>query len=427
MRFHIVLATLLLILVFAGVLERRFEWHQKPLLLAQAESTLASAQLSGIVVQLDHFDARLSGTCTDPDGREKARELLNQIRGIRVPEWNNHVRVPAKVVAKISDKTITLSGWLPNEALQADLINWVKQFRPELTINDRGLRTSPHVDLGKIVAIAEGRMSEVFADVLAKIRIPPFLSITRDGPRTVIRGRVQSEALAEAITKAAGGSINGRLVTIDITANKHTPDAAFAKGDATAKFIASFLNSPSPGTFSIDPLNGPQLKAYATAQMESEWLALLRPLSGSARVNTNITRVPSIYHFPDYQPISQLPPGMAESLRSIFQLHPIYFDIGSATLRPEEAIKLGPLVYLINSAGPQASFIIAASADSGGEPGVQNDAIQRARGDAVRVKLAQLGVANTHFEVQVFNAIPNPQLPPDEARRQTRRVEFLIK
>ena len=268
----------------------------------------------------------------------------------------------------------------------------------------------------------------MFAGLLESIRLPASLSITGDGHRYQMKGSLPAAALREAVVEAAEKS--GRGLEIDasqLKAHEHVAGAPFAQGTALADFVRSFFNSPMPGSFQIDQRNGPQIKAYATAEMESEWMTLLRAVSGAARVNAEITRVPSIYHFPNYQPESMLEPGVAERLREIFRTQIVFFDSGSSKLKPDEEAKLGPLVEVMAAAGSDLHVIVAGYADVGGEPGTKGAAVQKARAEAVRSKLIRLGATTESLEALPFDAPRPAGAVTDDMRRLTRSVELLIK
>jgi outer membrane protein OmpA-like peptidoglycan-associated protein len=220
--------------------------------------------------------------------------------------------------------------------------------------------------------------------------------------------------------------------TIDnknLHASENISPAPFTSGDVLPAFLKSFYDTPVPGTFSIDLRKGPQIKAYATPAMVSNWLALLQPVSGSTPVSLgDITYLPSIHHFPGYKPESVLAPGVeAESLRALLKNQQIYFASGSSAIEPAEQVKLGPLVFAINSAGPDASFIIAGYADIGGETATYKDVIKGLRATAVKKLLLRLGVSSDNMEIQAFDATRPGEVITEEGRRLSRRVEVLLK
>lgn len=426
MRFFIVIAALCLVPAFAVIMEWRFQSGQREALLALCNSRLSQAGLDQVTVRLDHFDALLSGVCNDPDDLDKAKALVTGVRGLRVKPDDNQIRVPAKLNATIQGTEMRLSGWLPNERQRTEIVRLVKASRPDMEVIGTDIRLSPRVDVGLESKTSEGSMPKAFTTLLESIRLPASLSISGDGHRYVFKGSLPSADLRESILTAAKESAPG--IEIDASqfiAQEHVAGAAFAEGMALADFVRLYFASPTPGSFQIDQRNGPRLKAYATTAMESAWLSALRPVSGGARVASDITLVPSLFHFPTYQPQSKLEPQMAAGLRQAFRSQLVLFDSGSAKIKPDEEAKLGVLADSIKNAGADLHLVVAGYSDVGGEPA--GKAMQRARAEAVRSKLIAMGVSADILEAMPFDAVRSPGPLTDEVRRDTRSVELLIK
>ncbi len=428
MRFLIVLAALLLVPAAAVILEWRFEPGQRELLEAEARQRLDKAGLDKVTVTLDHFDAHLSGTCPDPADRQRAESIITGMHGPRVLPWENNIRVPSKVTATISGQLLKLSGWLPSDGRRKEAVALAKVARPDLEISD-DIRVSSYVEMGRESAENNAAgMPRVFATLLKSIRLPASLSITGDGRRYELKGSLPSAELRDAIVEAAKKSGAGLEIDASrLQAHEQVQDAPFVQGTGLVDFVRSFFSSPTPGSFQIDERNGPRIRAYATAPMESEWLGLLRAVAGGAKVNAEITRVPSLYHFPTYKPQSALDTETVSRLRDVFRTQIILFETGSSKIKPDEEAKVPPLAELIINAGPGIHLILAGYADLGGEPGTKNKTVQRARAEAVKSKLVHLGVKPEVLETQVFEAMPPNGPVTDDARRQSRSVELLIK
>lgn len=430
MRLLVIVAFLLLIPAYAVILEWVYEYQQKPQIEAQCRKWLDEAELRGVVFNLNHFDVVLSGLCNDPDGRDKAQQIIERVRGLRIRDGDNRVQTPAKIVAKFDRQNVQLSGWVDSDGTKRSLLEVVKRFRPDLSPSAEGLRTSQHILMGKPVTMAVGTMSESVAAFLETIRAPSSLSITPEKQVLHVKGFLPSIDLrARVVGALRGEATKWTLETENLHASEHVAPAPFTKGEALAAFLRSFYSTPSPGSFSIDARKGPQIKAVATPAMVSEWLALLLPVSGSARVVLDgITYVPSIYHFPGYKPESVLSPGMeAEPVRALLASYPIYFESGSTNIEPFEQVKLGVLVNVINNAGPGAKFIVAGYADIGGETASYKGVIKGLRATAVKKLLIRLGAFGDALDVQSFDATRPGEVITDEARRLSRRVELLLK
>jgi hypothetical protein len=429
MRFTILLLVLLVIVATPFALDWDYSHRHKPALEAEAEALLAQQGLSNIDVELNYFDAVLTGLVQTPDARKRAGDIVKTVRPLRVADWENKIRITPKLTAEIKGNTINLAGWLPSAEVRAELILGVKAFRPELKINSDALDVSPRVESGEIVKFGASKISKLVADVLNTIRVPPSLKIQRSGQEYRLSGHVKTEELLDSIAQAAQNNPGGWKVNIEaLAANKNVNEASFSSGTALADFVRSFFKSPSPGEFSIDLRNGPFIKAYATAAMEAEWLSLLRPITGAAKLRSEITRVPSAYHFPDYKITSTIAPDLVPVLKAALTKATVRFDFGSSDLKPDELPKLEPLLPLLASTGPEARFILAAYADpAGGEPGSETQAIQKARAVAVQKHLTERGVNVSQLEMMVFDRLSPPGALTEDVRFDCRKVELLIK
>ena len=78
-------------------------------------------------------------------------------------------------------------------------------------------------------------------------------------------------------------------------------------------------------------------------------------------------------------------------------------------------------------AGPAARFVVAGYDEPGGEPGGAGGRLRASRAEAVRSALGQMGVSKEVLEVQGFDAVRSPGVITEEMRRQSRRVELLVK
>jgi outer membrane protein OmpA-like peptidoglycan-associated protein len=154
--------------------------------------------------------------------------------------------------------------------------------------------------------------------------------------------------------------------------------------------------------------------------MESDWLRLLRPITGSMKVNLNITRVPSRFHLPGYRPVSKLPLewlGLIRAQRFIF-------EEGSAVLLAADEEKLELLAYLMMEVGPELRVLVAGYSDPLGEPGGESLRLRRA--NLIRERLLDYGVLPEVVQASGFDAVREPGVLTDAQRRAGRSVEFLV-
>jgi outer membrane protein OmpA-like peptidoglycan-associated protein len=428
MRFTILTLILLVAIATLAALDWDYHTRHQPRLEKELAALLEKNGLPGITVKLDYFDATLAGIVPSPGDRKRAGDLIRDQRPVQALDWENTISIVPQVESEITGNRLTLSGWVQSPEIRADLLHHVREFRPELEIDSSKLQTSPRVLAGAKAKIGKEDSYKIIADLVETIRVPPSLSIARRGKTYVLTGHVKTEELRDAIRQAAEDNPGKwEIDSAGLAANRNVNDAPFSTGTALAEFVASFFRSPSPGEFRIDLRTGPYLKAYATAAMEAEWLTLLRPITGAARVKAEINRVPSPYHFPDYPFTSPVEPQLLPLVKMLTRSQIIRFDFGSSELRPDEVVKLGPLVPLLARLGPQVKFIVAAYADPAGEPGAETQAIQRARAVVVNNRLLQMGARPEQLEMMVFDKLSPPGVLSDDVRFDCRRVELLLK
>ncbi len=434
MRSLVLLASLLLVPAGAVVMEWLYEWRQKPAMESQLRAWLQQENLQSVTVSLDHFDATLTGVCVDPEAREKAERIVRRLPVIRMRDGENRVEVPARLVrvqAAGNDHELHIGGWVDSPRSRQEVLEIVKRFRPDLTPTAEDLRMSPHVVMGDPVTVAAGTMPSAVADFLETIRAPSSLSIVWEDGFLRMSGHLPSADLrARVIAAVQARPMEWPVEASRLHANEHVAPAPFTKAEPLSAFLRDFYNSPDAGSFVITERQGPKLKAYATPAMVTRWLALLHPVTGAARVPLDdIKQVPSVYHFPGYKPQSTLAPGSldAPTLRRMLSAVTLYFDAGSSTLKPEQAVKLGPLIYAINQAGSEARIIVGGFADIGGEANATKNVIGMLRATTVKKQLMRMGIRAEVLEVETFDAVKPQGVITDELRTDSRRVEFLLK
>jgi len=421
MRFAICLIVIVLIPVYAVVLEWNFVHFQQPQLLVETQERLVAAGLGDVQVALNHFDATLSGICLDPVDRDRARALVVGVQGLRLREDDNLIRVPARLQSKLNDGSLVLEGWLPTETSRRVITAMVAEFRPELKVDATAVRLLPQVELGPTTTFVGEEVPVVFSTFLDSIRAPAALTITPNATGVQVRGYLPTPVMRAGIIQAIEKSGDGRKVDATrLYVSPHLLAASFVKGTGLVEFVRSFFDTPAPGIFSIDSRNGPRLTAYATTAMESDWLRLLRPITGSMKVNLNITRVPSRFHLPGYRPVSKLPLewlGLIRAQRFIF-------EEGSAVLLAADEEKLELLAYLMMEVGPELRVLVAGYSDPLGEPGGESLRLRRA--NLIRERLLDYGVLPEVVQASGFDAVREPGVLTDAQRRAGRSVEFLV-
>lgn len=421
MRFAIFLAVLFLIPAYVVVLEWSYVHFQQPRLLQVSQNRLIDAGLGALQVSLDHFDAKLTGVCQNLGERERARALVESVPGLRVRDEDNLVKVPAQVRAHLENDVLRLEGWLPSETARRLIAAMAVEFRPDLKVDTEGVRLVPLVEMGPGTQISGQEVPVVFATLLNSIRAPASLSVSPGSEGVEVRGYLPSRAMCESIVRVIEASAPGRRVDASkLKASPHLLAAPFIKGEGLMSFVRSFFATPAPGTFSIDIRNGARIKAYATVEMESEWLRLLRPLVEASRVQMQITRAPSRFHLPGYQPLTLVKPEWLAVIRSLR----VFFEAGTLTLPADEEAKLEPLAYLLMEAGPTMRVVVAGYSDPLGEPG--GESLRMRRAGLIRDRLLDYGVAPEVVQADGFEAVRPLGVLTDEQKRLGRSVEFLV-
>lgn len=428
MRLIIVIVCLVLVPAFSLVLEWQFDSVQRPQLESRCRALLDQAELRSVVVAMDHFHVRLTGLGRQPDDREKAAKLVRSVKGVILKDADNRILVPAHLAADFEGGTLMLKGWVDAESSRQTAMLMAARFRPEMPVLADDVRVNPHVVLGPAVEIDSMKVPSKVADFLNSIRPPSSLSVVNENGVIRLKGFLPSETLrGQVIAAVQAKPWEWPVEASKLYANTHVAQAPFTKGEALVSFLKRFAGSPTPGEFSIDLRNGPRFKAMATPAMEAEWRRLLLPLSGAGKVRAEVTQMPSLMHFPGFVPQSPIAPETLVQVRAILRAQVIHFDRGSARLVPSEQAKLGPLVFAVQLAGLAARFVVAGYDEPGGEPGGAGGRLRASRAEAVRSALGQMGVSKEVLEVQGFDAVRSPGVITEEMRRQSRRVELLVK
>lgn len=428
MRLLIVIACFMLVPAFSLVLEWQFDSVLRPRLEEKCRLLLDQADLRSVTVGMDHFHVRLTGLGRQPDDRDKAARLIRNVKGVVLRDADNRILVPAHLAADFDNGTLRLKGWVDAESSRQVAMLMAARFRPEMPVLADDVKVNPHVVMGPAVEIDSMKVPSKLADFLNSVRPPSSLSVVNENGILRLKGYLPSETLrGQVIAAIQAKPWEWPVEASKLYANTHAAQAPFTKGDSLVNFLKRFADSPTPGDFSIDLRNGPRFKALATPPMEAEWRRLLLPLSGAGKVQAEVTLLPSLMHFPGFVPQSPIARESLVQVRAILRAQAIHFDRGSARLVPSEQTKLGPLVFAVQMAGPEAKFVVAGYDEPGGEPGGAGGRLRAGRADAVRAVLIQMGVSKDVLEVQGFDAVRSPGVISEEMRRQSRRVELLVK
>lgn len=316
MRFVIVLIALILIPVFVGIQLLVYVDQYQPHLRSKVAAAMRAAGIRQGKVALNFLDASIEGSAADPALRQHAIEAVRAVPAIRLADKAIHITVPTSLTGELNGGTMRLSGWLPAEADPSLIMSFIRDYRPDLQIDASALHTSSDVQLPSDEAlplVAEGRL---LRPILKSLTVPASLRVDFKDDTLILSGALPNPALRDAVVEAATAASGSRFrINGDrLTAGKFVREAAFTQSSSLPRFLRSFFSSPAPGRFSIDATGTPSMSAHATPALESEWLSMLRDVTGGVRVDATLILHPSVYHFPGYRMISEMDEGAIEPL-----------------------------------------------------------------------------------------------------------------
>lgn len=425
MRSTIVLISFLLLPVLVIAHLWIYDEDMKPALANHALGELKRIGIQHANVRLDYLDATITGTASDVDTRELAAKTMREITGIHFIEKNNLIVVPARVSAKLEGGRLSLEGWLPDEKSVQATIRIVSEFRPDVEVEAKKLRISNYVGAGVDGEEEITPAHRLLRPILAGLRVPASFSIEKSNATYIIKGSLPSSEMKAAVIDAVADNPGGwKIDTTALIGAPHVQQAAFTKGNALPVFLRSYFSAPTPGTFEITPDGSPRITADATRQMEAEWLALLRGVSGAAKVDARLNIVPSVYQLPGYRPESQVVEGTLAPLMEALNHASVMFDPVTNTLPEDEAARLEALAPLMTACGPGLHLILTASGGT-----VHNNATgHKASCETVKARLVALGLVASQIETADLGPLRPPRALAADAETQSgARVEMLVK
>lgn len=398
MRFSLLLITLALLPLAMILHGWIFTEHQLPGLRAKALAALRENGIRAAVVDLRYLDLRVAGNAPDLDSLEKARAAVVQTGPVRLVA--DDLCIPASLNARLDGAKLSLEGWLPGEAHIHEVSQLLGKLRPDLTLDTSNLRPAvqvrwPEGEKGPLSA-----ESSLMEPLLEKLRVACWIDLVQDEKGLRMKGMLPANGLKAALT--AEFEKAGRE---ELQESTHTQPAEFADAGTLLPLVKRFFATATPRRFWINDQGEPLLEAPATRTLESEWLALLRPVTGGKRVTLKLTYYPSTFHFPGYEPESPLPKAQGESLKQALAAQPMGFAPGSATLTAEQQARLAALTPLLLTAGPAARLIIGGHPDP--EANVaEGKRLALARAEQVHSFLVEQGLPASDVKTMAFDAVP---------------------
>lgn len=424
MRLSLVFSMLILLPLATGVHAWLFCRENLPVLTQEAVNRLKTAGVRNPIVEVRFFDVAISGEAPDPVAREQALTAIRRLVPLRLQPGADRLHVVASLKARLEQNTLQITGWLPEGNEVTNVQHLLSELRPDLVLRTDDLRTAPEVRWPEGIRPPLTAGNVMLKPILEMLRVPAELHISAKNDSFVLSGLLDTAELKEELVATLAEIAGTRVVDPSaLKASPHVLPAAFAKPALLAAFVRAFFNAPPPRSFDIKSDGIPHLEGIATRQMESAWLALLRPITGAAKVDARFTLMPSVYHFPGYQVQSKLPPDALEPLRESLRSLALVFDAGSALIPPQEQTKLATLAPRLLAAGPALGLVIGAHPDPAGPESVEKN-IGKARAEAVLSFLIDQGVPAADVSAVVFDPVP---LGSPAAPSLPRSVELLIK
>ncbi|MFN7565431.1 MAG: OmpA family protein [Prosthecobacter sp.] len=398
-------------------------FHRLPLLRQEVLGLLEKAGVQSPKVDLAFLDIDIAGEAPSPQVHRQVVESIRRIGPLRLKPGADRLHVNASVKSSLVGKRLRVTGWLPEQKDVEKLKTILAELRPDLTMETTDLQHAPEVRWPADFKLPLDAANPFLGPILDHLRIPAELKVEFKDGTLLLTVMLPSGGLKEEIIAALSGDSGASEIDPSaLVASPHVKAAPFAKKKVLAAFLASFFAAPPPRSFEIKEQGRPRLTGIATRKLESEWLTLLRPVTGAAQVDSQLVLLPSLYHDPAYQPRSPLPPELIQQLRDVLREVVIAFESGN-TIPPLDQTKLSALAPSLLAAGPALGLIIGGHPDPLGDA-AQENAIAKSRAEAVLSFLIEQGVPATDITAVAFEPVP-PGSPAAPA--MPRSVEILVK
>lgn len=428
MRVLLVIFALLLLPALALIHRYHFYRTMQGQLLVQVMGVLDAPELVHVKsdpgTTMNHLDVILSGTVADIVWRDRAREKVNAIRGVRCREEDNHIHVPAGIEGKLEGDVMRLKGWLHDDAILREITLWLTEGRPGLKMDTAGVRISPYVSAEESPRHVK---SPLFQPLWSLIEVPAKLDITKQGDSLKLKGMLPSSALKQAVVQAIIGTrVETTLDEHDVKTGAYVKNAPFtSKADDLAAFLKVLFDSQENTVFHADP-ETISFNAEVTDEQHGKWQPLLAALGGEKVVSPKWTFRPSIFHLSTYKPVSKLPPEVMDKLKAAIAQGTVKFPPTSSAITQEQIAALNPCAQAIlaaYAASPDVRIIVGAHPEVGGDT-KGSQLLARRRAEAVVEQFVDRALPSRIFEIVPY-APPHAGDQAGEARSHT--VEMFVK
>lgn len=398
MRFSIIFIALALLPMMMIAHGWIFTEQQLPHLREQALEALQENGIHSAVVDLRYLDLRIAGSGPDLQSLARARAAVMAIGPVRLIA--DELIIPASLRARLEGDKLTLEGWLPSESGLQNVTQLLAKLRPDLSLDMAALKTDPQVQWPEGEKEPLTKESRLLAPIVEKLRVTPWIEMVRDAQGLHVKGILPANGLRAALI-ATLSPVDAE----ELLESTHTQEVSFANEEAMIPFVQSFFKSSLPREFDIHESGEPTLIGVATLSQETEWLALLRPVTGGKKVTLKLTLYPSEWHFPRRPWESPLPEPTLRSLAETLDGLLIQFSASSTTLSSEEQARLAALTPALLTAGPALRLIIGGHPDPAGDSASEKQ-LAKARAEQVLSFLIEQGLPTSDVEVVAFDPVP---------------------
>jgi outer membrane protein OmpA-like peptidoglycan-associated protein len=369
-------------------------------------------------ISMNHMDVLLEGFVATPEQRADAQQRVAAIRGVRCRDEDNHLRVPAHLSTQWNGDTLTLSGLLPNEASQREVVAWLTQSRPGLKVKTSGIRLDPSV--AALDPPTTQPMPVFYSEVWNSIRAHASLRVERKDGTMTVTGLLPSAELRDKVLAALVPNAVPPLQSGGLDSGTYVKSASFTKPDALPAFLREFFASPGSNFFQADG-SGITLRGMVTADAAARWHEMLAPLAEAGTVKAELQVFPSRYHFPNYVPESKLSPQIITALRQVLKQAVFHFEPNRFYFLDGETPRLNAATQAIAAAGREAHIIVGGYTEANGDPKAQQAAAWK-RCETLVAEFRDRGLPPAQFEIVVYS----PAAVPNGAEHH-RVVELLLK
>lgn len=416
---------MLILLPVAAVAHAYFiAFYKLPDLRLEVLHILEKAGIREPKVDLAFLDIDIAGEAASPQAHREVVESIRRIGPLRLKPGADRLHVNASVKGNLHENRLRVSGWLPEEKDTAILRSILAELRPDLTLDTTDLLHAPEVRWPADFKAPLDATNPILAPILDTLHVPAELKVEFKEETILLSGMLPAGGLKEEIVSVLAGDSGASVVDpAGLKASPHVKAAPFAKRKLLAAFLGSFFAAPPPRSFEIRDQGRPKITGTATRKLESEWLALLRPVTGAAKVDSQLVLLPSLFHLPGYKARSQIPAATLDQLRDVLRNMMVIFDEGSSRIPPIDQTKLAALAPSLLNAGPALGLVIGGHPDPLGDSGAET-ALAKSRAEAVLSFLIEQGVPGADISAVAFEPVPadSPAAP-----QQPRSVEILVK